>query len=189
MTIWARLVLLGSLAVLTNAAAAAPPGERPQTTGEAMGDAVTQPLADVNLKRRGIPPVLAAIRGNPYALDGIRSCRQIIAAVAELDAVLGDDVDRIEIDPRSRERREVAAGLTGGMISGLIPFRALIREVSGARAAQDDYREAVYAGVIRRGFLKGFGQARRCRAPGRPMNRLESAREAAQQALEPENAH
>ncbi len=168
---------------------AAPPGERPQTTGEAMGDAVTQPLADINLRRRGIPPELAAIRDNPYALDGIRNCRQIIAAIQSLDAVLGDDVDRIEVDPRSRERREAAAGITGGLISGLIPFRALIREVSGARASQADYREAVYAGVIRRSFLKGVGQARRCRAPGRPMNRLESAREAAQQALEPDDAN
>lgn len=162
---------------------AAPPGEKPQETGAAMGDAVTQPLADINLKRRAVPPELSAILANPYALDGIRTCRQIIAGVQKLNAVLGDDVDRIEVDPKTRKRREGAVGVTRGVISGLIPFRSLIREVSGARSAEEDFREAIFAGVIRRGFLKGYGQARRCRAPGRPLNALESASTAAQETL------
>jgi hypothetical protein len=177
------LVRAFAAGLLVAAPVQAAPGDPPRSTGEAMGDAVTQPLADVNLKRRGIPPLLTAIRANPYSLDGIRTCRDIIAAISALDSVLGDDVDRIEADPQARERRETAAGLTGGLIAGLIPFRALIREVSGARSAQDDYREAVYAGVIRRGFLKGYGQARRCRAGGRPLRPLESAGEAARQTL------
>jgi hypothetical protein len=166
-----------------SSAAAAPPGEKPQDAGAAMGDAVTQPLADINLKRRTVPAELSAILGNPYALDGVRTCRQIISEVQKLNAVLGDDVDRIEVDPNSRKRREGAAGVTRGVISSLIPFRSLIREVSGARASEEDYREAIFAGVIRRGFLKGYGQARRCRAPGRPLNALESASTAAQEAL------
>ncbi len=162
---------------------AAPPGEKAQDTGTTMGDAVTQPLADVNLKRRTVPPELAAILASPYALDGVRTCRQIIAEVRKMDAALGDDVDRIEVDPLTRKRRDGAAAVTRGVISSLIPFRSLIREVSGARAAEQDYREAIFAGVIRRGFLKGYGQARRCRAPGRPLNALESAGTAAQEAL------
>ena len=165
---------------------AAPPGEKPKDTGAAMGDAVTQPLADVNLKRKAVPAELTVILADPYALGGIRTCRQIIAEVVKLNAVLGDDVDRIEVDPKTRKRREGAAGVTRGVISGLIPFRALIREVSGARSAEEEYREAIFAGVIRRGFLKGYGQARRCRAPGRPMNALESAGAAAGEVLKDE---
>jgi hypothetical protein len=178
-----RSLVLVSAALSLTQAQAAPPGEKAQDTGTTMGDAVTQPLADVNLKRRTVPPELAAILANPYALNGVRTCRQIIAEVRKMDAALGDDVDRIEVDPLTRKRRDGAAAVTRGVISSLIPFRSLIREVSGARAAEQDYREAIFAGVIRRGFLKGYGQARRCRAPGRPMNALESAGTAAQEAL------
>jgi hypothetical protein len=177
----AAIIILSVLAC--QAAQAAPPGEKPQEAGAAMGDAVTQPLADINLKRRTVPAELTAILANPYALEGIRTCRQVIAEVQKLNTVLGDDVDRIEVDPVTRKRREGAAGVTRGVISSLIPFRSLIREVSGARASEQDYREAIFAGVIRRGFLKGYGQARRCRAPGRPLNALESASTAAQEAL------
>jgi hypothetical protein len=180
-----RVAKSAAIVVLCCAAAtqAAPPGEKPQEAGAAMGDAVTQPLSDINLKRRAVPPELTAILANPYALDGVRTCRQIIAEVRKMDSALGDDVDRIEVDPLTRKRREGAAGVTRGVVSSLIPFRSLIREVSGARAAEQDYREAIFAGVIRRGFLKGYGQARRCRAPGRPLNALESAGTAAQEAL------
>ena len=165
--------------------------DRAQATGEMIGDAVTQPLADINLKRKGVPPELLAVRDHPYDLTGIRTCRQIIVEVTRLDAVLGDDFDKIEVNSRDRKRKEGAAGVTRGLISGLIPFRALIREVSGARSSDQDYREAVYAGVVRRSYLKGLGTARRCKAPGRPMTAMEGAQRAASEILQeekPENA-
>ncbi len=169
--------------LLITPAAAQDRKDRDQNTGEMMGDAVTQPLADINLKRKGVPPELEAVRDKPYDTAGIRTCRQIIAEVTKLDGVLGDDFDKIEVNTRDRKRKEGAAGVTRGIISGLIPFRALIREVSGARASDQDYREAVYAGVVRRSYLKGLGTARRCRAPGRPMTAMESAQQAASEML------
>jgi hypothetical protein len=114
---------------------------------------------------------------NPYDTKGLRKCRQIIAAVAELDAVLGPDLDRTEVDEKGRKRRQAASSIAGGLVSSLIPFRFLVREISGAGKAERAYREAVYAGVVRRAFLKGIGQQRRCRAPGRPLTPEESARE------------
>ncbi len=169
--------------LLITPAAAQDRKDRDQNTGEMMGDAVTQPLADINLKRKGVPPELEAVRDKPYDTAGIRTCRQIIAEVTKLEGVLGDDFDKIEVNTRDRKRKEGAAGVTRGIISGLIPFRALIREVSGARASDQDYREAVYAGVVRRSYLKGLGTARRCRAPGRPMTAMESAQQAASEML------
>ena len=157
--------------------------DRDKGAGDMLGDAVTQPLADINLKRRGVPPELLAVRDRPYDLTGIRTCRQIIAEVTKLDGVLGDDFDRIEVNTRDRKRKEGAAGVTRGLISGLIPFRALIREVSGARSSEQDYREAIYAGVVRRSYLKGLGTARRCKAPGRPMTAMEGAQRAASEIL------
>jgi hypothetical protein len=183
-----KVFVLGvAAATLSHPVFAAPPGEKPKTEGELATDTVTQPLADINIKRKGVPAELTAIRDHPYALNGIRTCNQIIAEVVKLDAVLGDDFDQIEVNPVVRKRRETAAGVAGGIIAGLIPFRALIREVSGARSSDEDYREAVYAGVVRRSFLKGLGQARRCKAPGRPLTAMESASDAASETLQGPN--
>jgi hypothetical protein len=149
---------------------AAPP-ETPRTTERMVGEVVTQPLADVNLKRKDIPPVLTAIVDNPYGLDGIRRCRDVIAAVRALDEVLGPDFDVAAAETKGDKRRKTVGSIAGGVINGLIPFRFLIREISGANRADEAYRAAIYAGVVRRGFLKGVGKQRRCKAPGAPVAR------------------
>ncbi len=157
---------------------AATPGEKTMPTGEKVGETITQPLADVNLKRREIPPELLAIRDDPYSLDGVRACKQLIAEVEKLDSVLGADFDQIAFENKGAKRRDTALSLAGGVMTSFIPFRGLIREVSGANKADADYRAAIYAGAVRRGFLKGFGQHRRCKAPGRPLNAREQTGQA-----------
>lgn len=149
-------------------------GAPPQTekpTERMVGEVVTQPLADVNLKRKDIPPVLLSIVDDPYALDGIRRCRDVIAAVRALDEVLGPDFDVAEAETKGDKRRKTVGAIAGGVINGLIPFRFLVREISGANRADEAYRAAIYAGVVRRGFLKGIGKQRRCKAPGAPVAR------------------
>lgn len=166
------------LLVTTGAVHAQSPGEKPREMDKAVGDAVTQPLSDANLRRREIPPELIAIRDDPYAIDGIRTCNEIIAAVTEMDTALGTDFDRVAPEDRGKTERR-AARVAGGVIGGLIPFRGVIREISGANKADEEYRQAIYAGAVRRGFLKGYGKARRCAPPGRPLTAAENAREAA----------
>jgi hypothetical protein len=178
-----RIIPLVSLC-LSGSLQAAVPGEKAQDTGTMVTDAITQPFADVNLKKRGIPPELLAIREDPYSLEGIRNCRQVIAAVKSLDAALGPDFDQIVVEDKGQKRVQSAKAIAGGFISSLIPFRALIREVTGANKTDDEYREAIYAGVVRRGFLKGYGQHRRCRAPGRPLNDVEQLKQA--EAIDPQ---
>lgn len=134
-----------------------------------VGGVVTQPLSDANLKRSEIPPQLLAILDDPYSLKGIRRCRELIVAVDELNAVLGADLDAPVEVSRGQKRRNAAMFVTGGVISRLIPFRYLIREISGANRADNRYRAAIYAGVVRRGFLKGYGKSRGCRPPGSPI--------------------
>lgn len=167
-----------ALLAIATAGHAAPLGEKAQETGKMVTDTVTQPLSDINLKRREIPPELLAIRDDPYALDGLRTCRAIIAEVKRLDAVLGPDFDQTLADDAGQKRRESVKTVAGGLIASLIPFRALIREVSGANKSDEAFRAAIYAGVVRRGFLKGYGQHRRCKAPGRPLNDREQMKQA-----------
>ncbi len=154
------------------------PGEKPREMDKAVGDAVTQPLSDANLRRKDIPSQLIAVRDDPYSLDGIRTCNQIIAAVQDMDSALGIDFDRTAPEDRQKTERR-AAKVAGGVIGGLVPFRGLIREISGANKADEEYRAAIYAGAVRRGFLKGYGKARRCAPPGRPLTPQENARDAA----------
>ena len=52
--------------------------------------------------------------------------------------------------------------------NSIIPFRSVIREISGAAAHDRRYNAAVYAGVVRRSFLKGIGQQRGCKYPSAP---------------------
>lgn len=171
------LILVALLSTVP--ALAAPPGEKPMEGNQAVEKAVTQPLSDVNLKRREIPNELLAIRDNPYDLDGISTCNDLIAAVVLMDAVLGPDFDQVRFEDKAQKRRETASGVAGGLISSFIPFRGLIREVSGANKADEEFRAAIFAGVVRRGFLKGYGQQRRCRPPGRPLTEREQAGQAA----------
>lgn len=163
--------------------AATTPGEKPRTNEEMVGDAVTAPLADVNIRKKEIPSLLQEAQKNPYSLDSVRTCNDLIAEVNRLNGALGPDFDETVIVDKDQKRGATAIGVTAGVIQGLIPFRGLIREISGANKAELDYRSAIYAGVVRRGFLKGYGAHRRCLAPGRPMTALESARLAAATTL------
>jgi hypothetical protein len=167
--------------------AATPPGEKPKSSGEMAGDIVTGPLSDINLKKKGIPPLLLEVQKDPYALDSVRTCRRLVAEVENLNAVLGPDLDETVIADKGKEQGAMALGMAGDAITGLIPFRGLIREISGANKADTEYRTAIYAGVVRRGFLKGYGAHHRCRAPGRPMNAFESARKVAATTLGADN--
>ena len=49
------------------------------------------------------------------------------------------------------------------LVDSIIPFRGLVREVSGAASSERRVQIATYAGVARRGFLHGMYRARGCR--------------------------
>lgn len=131
-------------------------------------DAATTPVKDVGLKKTKIPAKLIAIQDDPYSLKGLGRCAAIIKEVKELNAVLAADINE-KVDKSKAEKREETAGrVGGGLLGGLIPFRGIVREVSGAAGDERKYNRAVYAGVVRRGFLKGVGRERGCKAPARP---------------------
>lgn len=117
---------------------------------------------------REVPEKLLAIQDDPYSLTGLSRCAAIIQEVEELSAVLGPDVhERVE-KTRGQKRGATVGRVAGSMAGSLIPFRSLIGEVTGANAERRRYAEAVYAGTVRRGFLKGVGYERGCKAPARP---------------------
>ncbi len=126
-------------------------------------DVALTPLSDLNIKKGEIPQLLLDAEEDPYHLRGMARCQQIAAAIGELDAVLGEDIDVAQ----ANGRRISAGRAAQEALGSFIPFRGLIREVSGANAQQRKIQNAVYAGTARRAFLKGIGQQRGCRYPAR----------------------
>lgn len=157
-----------TMAFLFSAQASAQKADPDRSAGQHAEHAATTPVKDVGLKKTEIPAKLIAIQDEPYSLEGLRRCSSLIKEIKELDAVLAPDVNA-KVDKSKAEKREKTAGrVAGGLIGGIIPFRGIVREISGAAGDERKYNAAVYAGVVRRGFLKGVGLERGCKAPARP---------------------
>lgn len=127
-------------------------------------DVAMTPLTDLNLAKDPIPAVLLRSAADPYASAGIKSCADIQAAIDELDTALGPDAD---VNQDDRERISWGRIATSA-IGSFIPFRSVIRELSGAADRERDFRAAIVSGAVRRGFLKGLGQQKNCPYPARP---------------------
>lgn len=127
-------------------------------------DVAMTPLRDLNLAKDPIPPILLAATEDPYGSAGIKSCADVSAAIAPLDAVLGPDMDVAQSD----DERISAGQVAKSVVASFIPFRGIIRELTGAADHQRDFQAAIYAGSVRRGYLKGLGQTMKCAYPARP---------------------
>lgn len=134
-----------------------------------------QPLRDFNIIRSKIPPVLREAMADPYERPAPNNCQGIGAQVRILYDALGPDFD----EPISTEhpglvtRGEGAAkvGALDALRSGeqsYIPFDGFIRILSGAERHDRIVLAAIQAGVARRAYLKGLGEARGCPPPGVP---------------------
>ena len=149
------LAALSVAALAASATAYAQQGAPEDSTIKDTANQVTEPFDG-----KEIPPKLLAIQESPYSLAGLGKCAAIIGEINELGTVLGPDVNE-QVDKDRAKKREETAG-------SIIPFRGLIGEVTGANAERRRYALAVYAGTVRRGFLKGVGLERGCKAPARP---------------------
>lgn len=143
-------------------------------------DVAATPVTDLNLRKDEIPPLLVAAQAQPYDLTGLNRCAKLADAIGELDTILGEDID-IARD----ERRGPSAGkLAQWVVGTFIPFRGAIRELSGANEQQRRMNVAIQAGLSRRAFLKGVGEAKGCRYPARSAPaELIAAREQERKAL------
>jgi hypothetical protein len=120
---------------------------------------VSQPVKDVGIQKTKIPPLLVEVSRNPYGTRGTATCGQISVAIADLNRVLGPDFSAA---PPAGKKSNVAKAGGQAVVNSLIPFRGLVREVSGAAPAERRLDAAIDAGIARRGFLRGLRQARRC---------------------------
>lgn len=158
------------------------PGAAEQAVNQAsegFGDAAAQPLKDLNLRRDKIPEPLKKI-SNPYNVDPSLNCAQIKAEVLVLDGVLGRDFDIPPPDKKGMEER-AAEGASSAFLdavssgaSGFIPYRGVVRTLTGANAHQRRVLKAYERGSHRRAYLKGLGQMKGCDSPAAPLPETET---------------
>ena len=151
-------------------------------------DAATGPLEDLNIKQKEIPTLLQALLENPYAKPKPMQCKTIKTEMAQLDELLGKSVaykkhtsgimnaslDNVEV-PDSDELIDSGADMAHDGLMGFIhsqtdilPFRSIIRTITGADDHAKDVALANQAGQLRRAYLKGLAESRfgpRCLAP------------------------
>lgn len=147
-----------------------------EQTGDGLADAALSPLEDLNLKREEIPPILAALE-TAYGLPENVTCEMIESEVAHLTTVLGPDSDVPPPDEDDEDygqwaadkSSEAALGAVESSARGFIPFRGLVREVTGANSYSRKLARAYSLGLARRAFLKGYGQSMGCAWPAAPL--------------------
>ncbi len=143
-------------------------------------DAATGPLEDLNIKKRDIPEMLQTAALNPYATPQFTKCTAVREEIAKLDELLGADMEPREVEVASagglagltdvkiptQEQVEDGVGNLAkdavlGAIRGhtnIIPFRGIVRTITGANRYQKKVTQAYEAGKLRRAYLKGYAQ-------------------------------
>jgi len=137
--------------------------------------AVSAPMRDLNLLRSKIPPVLLEALDDPYKRPKPATCSELTTLLRPLNEALGADID----EPSTPDDRaliakgkdvagETALGMLASAAQDLIPLRGWVRKLTGAEQHDRLVRAAITAGGIRRGYLKGLGEARGCNPPATP---------------------
>lgn len=126
---------------------------------------VTQPVRDIGLAKDKIPPILEAAIASPYGLRSSK-CKAVVAELVQLNLALGRDFDSPVV--KGDKASQIASAGGEALVGMLIPFRGLVREVTGAASAERRKIAAINAGIARRGFLRGIAKTHGCKAPPPP---------------------
>ena len=141
----------------------------PEQHGESnIGNAASGPMHDMNIFRQKIPPVLLAAVADPYARPPSR-CSALVALVTELNEALGPDLDLPE---SLNGKADMKLSLVHVGSEMLLPFNGAVRALSGAEKHDHQVLAAIIAGGVRRGYLKGLGEAHGCYPPAIPRHLL-----------------
>jgi hypothetical protein len=157
-------VLLACASLLCACASTVKPAERGKKN---LGSAAAAPFKDLGIIRPEAPKQLADIL---YPYDPARlenGCAQVVYEIESLDKLLGPESYAPPEKQGLGEQAGKAAGgaavnAAEGVTTGFIPFRGVVREVSGASKAEQEVNRAIAMGNLRRAYLRGYGQAHKC---------------------------
>jgi hypothetical protein len=152
-----------------------------ETTQEAnrenLSGVAKAPLRDLNVLRTKIPEVLLQALADPYERPRTGRCPELVALLRPLNDALGADLDvpSVDQDDLLDKGRNTALGVMAGAASDVIPFRGWVRKLTGAEQHDHLVQAAIVAGAVRRGYLKGLGEAKGCNPPATPSHVLAGA--------------
>lgn len=129
------------------------------------GDIASQPARDVGASNKEIPPVLQNAVEAPYAMPKNRTCKGLNTAILELNEVLGPDF-AMGKEANENKTSKIAEAVGKTIVNSIIPFRGLVREISGAAPAERRLEAAIATGIARRGYLRGLATAKACKLTG-----------------------
>lgn len=150
----------GSVAALLGLSlAACATVQNPADKPEPVGAALSQPLRDLSVIQPEAPAELARAAADPYRPSP--DCAANAKEQGRLTELLGPDVGR-------ETAKDDPAEMAGDMMAdAALPFRGVIRWVSGAERRDQAMAATVLGAMVRRGFLKGEASARGCPAVAR----------------------
>jgi hypothetical protein len=169
---WWKFAGLLALTVLPGCHTRAPDAREGVVGG--LREGALAPLEDLNVRREEIPSILSDL--DVYDKPVPSTCTGIEIEIADLEAYVGSDIDRVvqpEAQTSLRGRVEDLADdqaykLVSDLTTDFIPFRSMVRRATGASAHDKAVREAYRRGRLRRSYLKGVGFAMGCDSPAAP---------------------
>lgn len=103
------------------------------------------------------PQILRRVSQTPYAPPEPRTCAEVERQIAELDIMLGPDVDSSAVGDENQ-----LVGWAMGAVRGLVPYRSVLRFLTRASVKERELAVAMLAGSARRGYLKGVRETLPC---------------------------
>ena len=147
---------------------AGPNGNGVTGTADAAFTAALSPLEDLGIRKRKIPPTLKQIAENPYAMPATLECDSLKQEMAQIDTLLGPDVDQPKMALTAAEEYaqtggEMAQDAVVGFVraqTNVIPLRSIVRRITGANKNEKEVNNAIQAGNLRRAYLRGLAEAK-----------------------------
>lgn len=132
--------------------------------------AAKSPLVDLNFTSDEIPEYLQSISGNPYTIPSPLQCKVVKSELVELDTLLGGDMEPAAKGTEEKtdyiaEGASMIQGAAIGFVANkvdILPFRGVIRSITGANKQAKLYARAYESGKLRRAYLKGLNSALKC---------------------------
>lgn len=139
-------------------------------TKEAMFTAALSPLEDLGLRKRDIPAMLTELVENPYAVPKEIKCDGVKEELDKITFLIGPDFDAASTKTALSFQQKVVE--TGGDLAhdaivgavrsqvSFLPFRGILRRITGASSHEKAVARALEAGKLRRAYLRGLADAK-----------------------------
>lgn len=134
-------------------------------TFEGAVDIIRSPFRDLGLMKQKIPDELEMVSDDPYVRPTKVKCETIVDEIVDLDRVLGSDEYLVAstgdeegyFTSGAKMASSMAVGKLGGYAT--LPFKSMVRRVTGANTYERQASKAYQAGQLRRAYLIGMAES------------------------------